>query len=337
MLPCHFGLLTLLVLPLAVAWETLTVYDVLPSECGAVDAHSFSLKDYGDSAGDAYYAMRSLLPPMLCDRCHSEAPTPDALCVRYNGIAVGTCFSEQAHPGPQVARKITVEIPEQHDFGPYGACNPAENATGTDICEYECVPAGEVRAVAAGIGRQRLTEEYICTEEIGQRIANETNQTDPAIRALHYDYNLCRLLDGHWYSVGNDSFAGTLWRAPTLVKAIDSQCLMSTLHQRVRNASGTACFDSCPDGTINGHYNTSSPCYVRCFYDTLLGPNADSTDYAGGGMGAAAINDAWLAGFDVCPEYDFDAEREAARVAEEQRLQERRDRLNLAGVLLPGI
>ena len=335
--------LTLLVLPVAVAWERLILYDVLPSSCSAIDNHSFSLKDYGDAPGDAYYAMRSLLPPLLCETCHNTEPTPDSLCVRYNGISVGTCFSEQATPGVQVARKIQVEVPDRHEFGPYGACNPPEDATpGTmEMCEYGCSAASAIanQSIADGIGRERLIahEANICSEAIGRSIVGEPNQTSDAIRALHYDYNLCRLLDGNWYSLGHERFAGQLWRNPRLVKAVDADCLMSTLHRTVRDAGGTGCFDSCPDAVnVHGVYNTSSLCYIRCFYETLLGPNADSSSYAGGGMGATAITRAWLAGFEECPEYDTgDAERDEAERAAELERDRRRRLLQPSGVLLP--
>ena len=88
-------------------WRDLLLYDVIPANCSHVSNESFALKDYGDALGDAYYAMRALLPPLLCDVCRSEEPGPDAFCVRYNYVAVGTCYSEQATPGPQVARKIS--------------------------------------------------------------------------------------------------------------------------------------------------------------------------------------------------------------------------------------
>ena len=84
---------------------------------------------------------------------------------------------------------------------------------------------------------------------------------------------------------------------------------MRVLHEVVRRASGGACFGACPERQQVGAdapYNTTSPCYTSCFYDALLGPHADGPAYAGGGMSAEAVADAWLAGFDECPEYEED-------------------------------
>jgi len=35
--------------------------------------------------------------------------------------------------------------------------------------------------------------------------------------------------------------------------------------------SGTECFNACPTAE---RYNTTSECYIRCFYATVLGPHA---------------------------------------------------------------
>lgn len=311
-------------------WTTLTLYDVLPAPCRAVDDASFALKDYGDAAGDAYFAIRSLLPPLLCDTCASEDPYEEtALCVRYNGISVGTCYSEAAYEGVSVARKIAVEVPVGTSFGGYGACNPMvdmENNAATDeeLCSsYECTPSDAGVEVADGIGVERLTTARVCNDAIGFNLTAEaaTPEHADALRALHYDYHLCRELDGAWYSVGNASFADTHWRRPRLVKAIDAQCQERVLHEAVRAARGTACFDACPeraglvseDGAIANRslavpYDTSSLCYIGCFYETLLGPGADVSAYeGGGGMGVREITRAWLRAFDDCPDYEEDA------------------------------
>ena len=142
-------------------WRDLVLYDVIPEACRHVNDDCFAFKDYGDAAGDAYYAMRALLPPLLCDVCHEEPPGGDSFCARYNYIAVGTCYSEQATPGPQVARKISVQVPADVPFGTYGACNAPEGAEGDAICHYECVSEHGEPDPALGIGVQRLTRAHV--------------------------------------------------------------------------------------------------------------------------------------------------------------------------------
>jgi len=306
-------------------WRHVFMYDVLPADCGEVTDETFALKDYGNAAGDAYFAIRSVLPPLLCERCRNEENLPRGergLCVRFNGIAVGTCYSEQAYEGVQVARKIAIEVPEGGSFGAYGACNPGEEED--QLCEYECVPnSATAPPPAEGIGVQQLTEEEICPLSIGRNISVEAGQEEDSVRALHYDYNLCRLLDGLWYSVGNASYAGEHWRNPHLVKSIDSACQMRVLHQRVQTHRGTACFDACErtgNSTTEGAYDQESPCYIRCFYESLLGPAADTSDFTPGqGMTAQEIEEAWLAGFDECPDYEEATARRGVRARGSRR------------------
>ena len=293
-------------------WRALELYDVLPADCRALDDHSFAHKDYGSAAGDAYYALRTLIHPLLCPACASGGTGDAALCVRYNGIAVGTCFSESATPGPQVARRIIVEVPEPLAFGEYGACNPREGTNSSaEMCEYDCVAASAGAGVSPGIGAQRLTEARICNDAIGRNISSEPQPHRDAIRALQYDYHTCRRLDGWWYSVGSADGAGTLWRSPRLVKAIDSACQMEVMHRQIQNARGTSCFDACSATPANatasttGAYDTTTPCYTRCFYQTLLGDHGDTNGFvaSAGGMSSEEISAAWLQGFDECPDY----------------------------------
>jgi len=288
-------------------WRSVHFYDVLPAPCRDCDDETFALKDYGNAEGDAYFAIRSLLPPLLCPRCRAEQGDRNSFCARFNGIAVGTCYSEAGYEGTQVARMISVEVPEGEPFGEYGACNPGEGDD--EICDYECVPNSRYAPPpAAGIGVQRLTTGEICPPHIGRNISAEPDQESPSVRALHYDYNLCRELDGLWYSVGNASYAGEHWRNPTLVKAIDADCQMRVLHETVQTARGTACFDSCEGTAVGGPYNQTSDCYIRCFYNTLLGPGGDASGFEPGqGMSAQEITDAWLRGFEACPEFEEEA------------------------------
>ena len=311
-------------------WRDLVLYDVIPEACRHVNDDCFAFKDYGDAAGDAYYAMRALLPPLLCDVCHEEPPGGDSFCARYNYIAVGTCYSEQATPGPQVARKISVQVPADVPFGTYGACNAPEGAEGDAICHYECVSEHGEPDPALGIGVQRLTRARMCNAEVGRNITREPaeGRHADAVRALQYDYHLCTRLDGHWYSSGNSSYAGRSWRSPTLVKAIDSACQQRVLYETVQQHGGTACWEACPRGTED----TTDPCYIRCFYENLLGRDADSSSFVeGGGMTAAEIEAAWLRGFDVCPDYPMG---DAPTHEEPAVAQEARSKLAVIGKML---
>lgn len=44
-------------------------------------------------------------------------------------------------------------------------------------------------------------------------------------------------------------------------------------------------------------HNTSSLCWIRCFFDTVLGPNSGNTTNATGGMPLTDLEQAWLKPF----------------------------------------
>jgi hypothetical protein len=96
--------------------------------------------------------------------------------------------------------------------------------------------------------------------------------------------------DGLWYSL-NATKEGVHWRNPKIVKAINADCQARALDYLVETR-GEKCFATCPEPS-----NTSSPCWINCFFETVLGQGHNSSLTPAGGMTAAELNQAWLAGF----------------------------------------
>ena len=63
---------------------------------------------------------------------------------------------------------------------------------------------------------------------------------------------------------------------------------------------GSTCFRDCGAKTGNARRNVSSPCWIKCFYDAVLGPSGSKPGYdnsTAAGMTTAEIQAAWAAPF----------------------------------------
>ena len=57
------------------------------------------------------------------------------------------------------------------------------------------------------------------------------------------------------------------------------------------------CFATCTDSGVGARRNTTSPCWISCFYDTVLGPDAGTPGGAVAGMPLEDLVAAWQRGF----------------------------------------
>lgn len=99
-------------------------------------------------------------------------------------------------------------------------------------------------------------------------------------------YNLAQRIGGQWWSTvgavdgvgggecteGKASPAGCTWRLVDTVKVVSKDCADKSMNAAVvRAGQGTGCFHKCPQPT-----NTTSACWINCFYDTVLGSKGSS-------------------------------------------------------------
>jgi hypothetical protein len=82
-----------------------------------------------------------------------------------------------------------------------------------------------------------------------------------------------------------------------VVKKVSRECHNSHVFEAVQQY-GHACFEDCPEPT-----NTSSECWIRCYYNTMLGPQSGTgfgeptSSYLAGHMPVQMLQAAWLSAF----------------------------------------
>ena len=97
---------------------------------------------------------------------------------------------------------------------------------------------------------------------------------------------------GMWYSTFAAS-EGSAWRVVEVEKVVTKACSDASLYGAIEARDSVKCFDAC------GARNTSSPCWIGCFYRTILGAEGMLPTGAGrpGGMSYEALAAAWEAPF----------------------------------------
>jgi hypothetical protein len=93
------------------------------------------------------------------------------------------------------------------------------------------------------------------------------------------------------------------WRMVAPIKKVWKNCSDAVVNKYVELKSPT-CFNACAENTTTGVLNRTSPCYVGCFFDAVLGPHSDTTYNGTGGLSAdelVALWDAPFASDSVCP------------------------------------
>ena len=98
--------------------------------------------------------------------------------------------------------------------------------------------------------------------------------------------------DSIWYSTFAAS-EGSSWRVVKVEKVVAKACSDASIYGAVEAQDTVKCFDAC------GARNTSSPCWIGCFYRTILGAEGMLPTGAGrpGGMTYDALAQAWEAPF----------------------------------------
>ena len=85
---------------------------------------------------------------------------------------------------------------------------------------------------------------------------------------------------GHWYSTpatGQCGVAGSncTWRLAEPVKKVWKNCSDAVVNSYVEQKD-PSCFAACAAAAPSGKLNRTSPCYIGCFFDAVLGPHSDT-------------------------------------------------------------
>ena len=108
---------------------------------------------------------------------------------------------------------------------------------------------------------------------------------------------------GMWYSTFAAS-EGSAWRVVEVEKVVTKACSDASLYGAIEARDSVGCFDACGTAsssrnTASSPRNTSSPCWIGCFYRTILGAEGMLPTGAGraGGMSYESLAAAWEAPF----------------------------------------
>ena len=81
------------------------------------------------------------------------------------------------------------------------------------------------------------------------------------------------------------------------MKRISKQCADGSFQTAVEEAAARQGEHNCFDKCGLAHRNTSSPCWIRCFEETVLGNESSRPGGELGGMSKEALLDAWAQPF----------------------------------------
>lgn len=260
----------------------ITVYHVNPKHFGPKPVNM----DTGDVAGDMFFDFHNaLVAPLECPQ----------------GAASGHgCSNPEVLSPDLMLNKVVLEVDSR--FSGYARCNIGVNGSSTS---GSC-PVGTYCCVCGGHGSASTP----CNKTVGMANILETHgarscsQRDPAW-ACYKDNSAKKFTTqnpGFWYSSLKEGYCGDkpnyysdpcTWRVVSVPKIVTKKCQNNVFLGAVE-AQGKSCFSGCGADAKN----TSSPCWVNCFYETVLGPDAGK---AGGTISGMALEDllkAWKAPFE---------------------------------------
>ena len=262
-------------------WTSMIMYDVLSEDC----RHNVTNKDMGDPAGDAYFNLKDVYLPLACPSCKASSRgcrTPSTF----------DCNNPESN-GNLVVRKVSVEVLQ---YGTYNLCNVE------DTCTYKCKTFS--RHPKPGVGKQA-----VCGGNFQECMSAPTPGWGMSNAWDYWDYNTAVLMgsagntntkntnktittgNGQWFSLEAKD-EGTYWRNATILKTGNAECQRVALQEQVEK-NGAECFAKC-----SGSTNTTDPCWIRCYFDTVLGQNSNTSKTPSGGMSSKDVTNAWLKGFE---------------------------------------
>jgi len=304
-----------------------TVYHVNSYALGAIPRDM----DVSDLGGDIFFDLHSVVLPIECADFEDD-PDPTSQM---------DCANSEITADDLVISKLRLEVDSR--FGEYGRCNVC-GADGVDPfsglnCapnEYFCSCGGYLPGTASAcdsseVGYENLTETFkpaFCTWDY--------YVTEPW---ACWEFNVISLTGGGWYSTPASGYCDDLpdgapctWRVVQVEKIIDKACSDESIYAAVEAHDDSGCFDGCDAslptwgdvgaqddlrerGNTTHERNTTSPCWIGCFYKTVLGANGMLPASSGGldandGMTYDDLVAAWARPFESddpalygCPAY----------------------------------
>ena len=248
------------------------MYHVNPKRFGPIPINM----DTADAAGDLFFEMmESLIAPL---ECSDPARDPRSHFA---------CDNPEADDPTDVINKLTVEV--TGGYSEYALCNIGRNGDGIgNACKddtYCCfcfdfnrshwkghhhwpppttpcnATVGKANVYERGGGGQHwqpCLKDYQC---FSSRASQKFDQSHPGLWYSPQSIGAC--------SLHSSPAANCTWSVKSVDKIVSKRCHSTSFFGAVQ-AARPACFDGCPSSTVNA----SDPCYVRCFYEAVLGPTA---------------------------------------------------------------
>lgn len=266
------------------ATERLTLYHSAPGCAGS----SIADRNTADALGDLYFLMKGMSAPLECK------PLPNfphkATCGNYS------CNSPEESAQDLYISKVEVDVEAvalhkaQSDLTTYAHCDESPN------CSYNCSSSQGVTSPPA-FGSWNLSL-------LIHQLDSECYSLNKS--ALVYDWwesNLVSKListgNGYWYSTLK-SGEGSTWKNQKLIKRIAKNC-SDGIHYSAIEHAGQKCFASSGKCKTGKQRVVSAPCWINCYYATVLGPRANASYDTTGGMSVSALQHIWDRGFEECP------------------------------------
>jgi hypothetical protein len=240
--------------------------------------------DTGNALGDMFFDLRSIALPLECKDDPSQ----------------NDCKNSEVVSPNLVITKIIVEVDQR--FTGYAKCNICVNGTdshGHNNCtdgDYICAcgDPGKLVPCGPGVGMENISERF----------------TDYGCNSSSREWQcwkgaVAQKTGGLWFSTldvghcGNPNSKACMWRLVNVEKRIAKSCSDNSIYSAAEDydhEQGTGCFAKCPQHSSGR--NTSDTCWVKCFYETTLGPDAGSPGGAVAGMPIQRLLDAWNTPFD---------------------------------------
>jgi len=306
--------------------QDITVYHVHPANTSSIPVNM----DTGDVYGDLFFFLDEFLLPLQCAdpsyyfdkfECQNPEHRSSNLAATQLRLRVDSRFS--SYSGCNLCTGTDPFSRKPCEKGTY-TCD-CMNFTTPNACDHDFVGHEMVQkqfvhnvsdecaaALQASCGRFR-TSRLRCPSCLFQHRHAIQGKCDTAT-AMSYcpgfafplcmsdskDYdcwhmNIARKTAGSWYSTFREGLCEDEPNQTTCSwqvlshKTVPERCLRKRVVGTVE-ASGSACFEEC------GTRNQTSPCWVRCFFSTVLGPEShNSTNVTG--LPLDQLADAWTGAF----------------------------------------
>eukprot|EP00911_Craspedida_sp_UC1_P002156 UC1_evm4s1656 len=244
-----------------------------------------------DILGDMYFDLRGVSVPLEC--------------AHPNAHSAHDCDNPEVIDPNLIIAEVTLTVDNR--FGNYGRCNLCVNGTdhhGNNSCtsgDYWCSCGDYTHTAPCGraVGQQNLSA------WMGDRTCD--HDPDAQLWDCWKDavaHKTCvGTGGGFWYSTTSDGFcgndpanepAGCTWRLAHVNKRVNKTCSDDKIYSTVEGF-GRQCFRQCSG--MGPHRNTSEPCWIKCFYNTVVGPEAGHPHGALAGMPIQDLKAAWQSPF----------------------------------------